>query len=293
MASAGAGGPAGRINRRFLLLALVSAALSALLVFVAISRAGGGKQSSGSTDTAAVVVAAVDIPARTQITKDMVKVRDVPVSIKPEMAYGSVDEVIGKATRYPLVVEEEVTSLKVVSLQGVQGADSLSFTIPKGMRAISIKADQVLSAGGLVLPGDYVDIIGVFNVKDKDGNEQEAYFVRTILQNIEVLAVAQTIADVPPPADGDGTEAAATTSESQRARGSEADPNPEATTLTLLVEPEKAEWLFLAEANGTLRAIVRGFGDSDSTDVRPIVETELFPPGVGTSAAAPATLPPG
>ena len=293
MARAGAGGPAGRINRRFLMLALVSAALSALLVFVAISRAGGGKQSSGSTDTAAVVVAAVDIPARTQITKDMVKVRDVPVSIKPEMAYSTVDEVIGKATRYPLVVEEEVTSLKVVSLQGVQGADSLSFTIPKGMRAISIKADQVLSAGGLVLPGDYVDIIGVFNVKDKDGNEQEAYFVRTILQNIEVLAVAQTIADVPPPADGDGTEAAATTSESQRARGSEADPNPEATTLTLLVEPEKAEWLFLAEANGTLRAIVRGFGDSDSTDVRPIVETELFPPGVGTSAAAPATLPPG
>jgi pilus assembly protein CpaB len=275
------------------MLALVSAALSALLVFVAISRAGGGKESSGSTDTAAVVVAAVDIPARTQITKDMVKVRDVPVSVKPEMAYSTVDEVIGKATRYPLVVEEELTSLKVVSLQGAQGADGIAFVIPKGMRAISIKADQVLSAGGLVLPGDYVDIIGVFSVKNKDGGEDEAYFVRTILQNIEVLAVAQTIADVPPPADGDGTEAAATTSEGQRARGSEADPNPEATTLTLLVEPEKAEWLFLAEANGTLRAIVRGFGDSDTTDVRPIVETELFPPGVGPSAAAPAALPPG
>jgi len=292
MARSGAGGPAGRINRRFLMLALVSAALSAMLVYVAISRAGGGGKDGESSTTAPVVVAAVDIPARTQITAEMVKVRDMPVDVKPEASYGSVDEVIGKATRYPLSVDEEVTSSKVVSLEPMQGADSLAFVIPKGMRAISINADQVLSAGGLVLPGDYVDIVGVFNLKKADGNEEEAYYVRTIIQNVEVLAVAQTIADVPPPAE-DGTAAAATDSSgTQRARGSEAEPNPEATTLTLLVEPEKAEWVFLAEANGTLRAIVRSFGDSDVTDVRPIIKTELLPPGVAPLAAAGA-LPPG
>jgi pilus assembly protein CpaB len=158
--------------------------------------------------------------------------------------------------------------------------DALAFVIPQGMRAISIKADQVLSAGGLVLPGDYVDILGVFNVEDQKGEEREAYLVRTILQNVEVLAVAQTIADVPPAEEdgADGGENAASTQE-QRARGSEAEPNPEATTRTLLVQPEQAEWLFLAEANGTLRAIVRGFGDSDALDVRPIIETELLPSG--------------
>jgi pilus assembly protein CpaB len=280
MARAGAGGPAGRVNRRFLMLALVSAALSALLVFVAISRAGGGKESNGSTATASVVVAAVDIPARTQITKSMVKVRDVPVDVKPVDAYGTVDEVIGKATRYPITTDEEVTSLKIVSLEGVQGADVLSYTVPKGMRAISIKADQVLSAGGLVLPGDYVDVIAVFNVKNATGELEEAWLARTILQNIEVLAVAQTITEVAPPADGNGTEAAATDTEAQRARVSDAKPNPEATTLTLLVEPEQAEWVFLAEANGTLRVVLRGFGDSDTKEVKPIVESELLPPGV-------------
>ena len=280
MARSGAGGPAGRINRRFLMLALVSAALSALLVYVAISRAGGGGKESESTTTAAVVVAAVDIPARTQITEEMVKVRDVPVDVKPEASYGSVDEVIGKATRYPLSLDEEVTSSKVVSLEPSQGTNSIAFVIPKDMRAISINADQVLSAGGLVLPGDYVDIIGVFNVKSADGTEEEAYLVRTVLQNVEVLAVAQTISDVPPPAE-DGTQAVATGStDGQRARGSEADPNPEATTLTLLVQPEQAEWVFLAEANGTLRAVVRGFGDSGSTEVRPIVKSELWPAGM-------------
>jgi pilus assembly protein CpaB len=272
------------------MLALVSAALSAMLVYVAISRAGG--KDGESLTTAPVVVAAVDIPPRTQITAEMVKVRDVPVSFKSAASYGSVDEVIGKATRYPLSVDEEVTSSKLVSLEPLQGADSLAFVIPKGMRAISINADQVLSAGGLVLPGDYVDIVGVFGIKKADGSEEESYYVRTILQNVEVLAVAQTIADVPPPAE-DGTAAvAADSSGTQRARGSEAAPNPEATTLTLLVEPEKAEWVFLAEANGTLRAIVRSFGDSDVTDVRPIIKTELLPPGVAPLAAAGA-LPPG
>ena len=281
MARSGAGGPAGRINRRFLMLALVSAALSAILVYVAISRAGGGGgKESESLTTAPVVVAAVDIPARTQITAEMVKVRDVPVDVKPQASYGSVDEVIGKATRYPLSLDEEVTSSKVVSLEPSQGTNSIAFVIPKDMRAISINADQVLSAGGLVLPGDYVDIIGVFNVKSADGTEEEAYLVRTVLQNVEVLAVAQTISDVPPPAE-DGTQAAATGSTgAQSARGSEADPNPEATTLTLLVQPEQAEWVFLAEANGTLRAVVRGFGDSGSTEVRPIVKSELWPAGM-------------
>jgi pilus assembly protein CpaB len=289
MARSGAGGPAGRVNRRFLMLALVSAALSAMLVYVAISRAGGGDKGGDTTATATIVVAAVDIPARTQITDKMVQVRDVPVSVKPEASYGSAEEVIGKVTRYPISVDEEVTSSKVVSLEGVEGADALAFTVPSGMRAISIKADQVLSAGGLVLPGDYVDIIAVFDVKNSEGNEEEGWFVRTILQNVEVLAVAQTITDVPPSADTDGTEAAATDPDGQRARGSEADPNPEATTLTLLVQPEQAEWLFLAESNGHLRAVVRAFGDSDVTEVRPIVESELWPEGMPAPPSYKAT----
>ncbi len=290
MARAGAGGPASRINRRFLMLALVSAALSAILVYVAISRSGGGGgEGESAATTAPVVVAAIDIPARTQITEDMVELRDVPISVRSSTALTDIDQALGEVSRYPIAADEQVTSLKVVSLGGTGETDALAFVVPKGMRGISIQADQVLSAGGLVLPGDYVDIIGVFDAKDEEGGVQQAYFVRTILQNVEVLAVAQTIADVPPGADEDGTAAAAdAAADGQRARGSEAEPNPEATTLTLLVDPEQAEWVFLAEANGTLRAIVRGFGDSDTAEVAPILQTELFPPGFVPPSAGPA-----
>ncbi|MDI6858748.1 MAG: Flp pilus assembly protein CpaB [Dehalococcoidia bacterium] len=277
MARAGAGAPGGRINRRFLMLALVSAALSAVLVYVALNQ-GGTTDKASSETSAEIVVAAVEIPARTQITAEMVKLKSVPVSAKMTTVYEDLEDAVGRVTRYPIEIDEQVTSAKTVSLRGEQETDALAFVIPSGMRAISIKADQVLSAGGLVLPGDYVDILAVFNVEDQKGEEREAYLVRTILQNVEVLAVAQTIADVPPEEDTNGA-ANASANQGQRARASEAEPDPEATTLTLLVQPEQAEWLFLAEANGTLRAIVRGFGDSETPDVRPIIETELLPAG--------------
>jgi pilus assembly protein CpaB len=278
MARAGAGASGGRINRRFLMLALVSAALSAALVYVALNKDGGGGEGETSAAKVEAIVAAADIPARTLITADMLELKSIPADAKMEAGYDNIDDVVGEVTRFPIVADEQVTSAKIVSLQGQQMIDALAFVIPDGMRAISIKADQVLSAGGLVLPGDYVDILAVFSVSDEKGEDHESYLVRTILQNVEVLAVAQTIADVPPEEEEEtnGAEEASSTGE-QRARASEAEPNPEATTLTLLVTPEQAEWLFLAEANGTLRAIVRGFGDSETPEVRPITEPELLP----------------
>ncbi len=226
MARAGAGGSVGRINGRFALLTIVCGILSAVLVYAAIARNGGTKQTSAET-TAATVIAAVDIPARTQITAEMVEVRDVPVSGRTAMALSNVDDVVGKVTRYPVGLDEQFTLSKVVSVGGTENIDSLSFAVPKGMRAISISADQVLSAGGLVLPGDYVDIMSVLSGTKPDGNLVENYVVKTILQNVQVLAVAQTIADTPAGGDASNGNQSDGTSTSKA--------NPEATTLTILV----------------------------------------------------------
>ncbi len=253
-----------------MLLTIVCAALSAILVYAGVARSGGKESAATSSTTASTVIAKVDIPARTQITAEMVNVKDIPVEGRATTALSSIDDVVGKVTRYPLAPDEQVTPNKIVSLQGDETADSLSFVVPKGMRAISISADQVLSAGGLVLPGDYVDIMGVLSGTRPDGSVVDNYVVKTILENVQVLAVAQTIADVPPGGD--------TTKSGQTSPGSDSKPNPEATTLTILVAPEQAELLFLAESNGTLRAVVRGFGDSDVTQVRPIYQNELAPP---------------
>ena len=275
MARGGAGRPASRINRRFLMLALVSAALSAILVYVAIARSTSTKATETSETTAATVVAIMDIPARTQITATMVALRDIPLSARSTAALSSIDDVVGKVARYPVYIDEQVTTPKIVSLTGPEDKNALSFIVPKGQRAISITADQVLSAGGLVLPGDYVDVMSIVKGKTPAGDQVDAYVVRTLLQNLQVVAVAQTLADS---AAGTG-DASSSSSGENSATGPSGKANAEATTLTLLVSPEQAEWLFLAEANGTLRAVVRAYGDADVTQVRPIFQTELLPAG--------------
>jgi len=267
MARAGAGGSAGRINGRFMLLTIVCAALSAVLVYAGVARSSD-KGSEPTSATASTVVAKIDIPARTEITAAMVQVKDVPVDARAGTALSNVDDVIGKVTRYPIAPDEQVTPNKVVSIGGTENVESLSFAVSKGARAISIEADQVLSAGGLILPGDYVDIMSVVSGTKPDGSTVENYVVKTILQNVQVLAVAQTIADTPSGgADASGGEE----------QGSGSKPDPEATTLTILVSPEQAELLFLAELNGTLRAVLRAYGDSEVTQVRPIFKNELSP----------------
>jgi pilus assembly protein CpaB len=257
------------MNGRFMLLTIVCALISAVLVYAAISRNGGGKETAAAESTAATVVAKVEIPARTPITATMLEIKDVPVNGRASTAFGSIDDVVGKVSRYPIALDEQITPTKIVSVEG-ENVDSLSFVVPKGMRAISISADQVLSAGGLVLPGDYVDIMGVLKGTKADGSEVDNYVVKTILQNIQVVAVAQKIADTPA-----GDTAGGST---QSGRGSESKPNPEATTLTVLVTPAQAQTLFLAELNGTLRAVVRGFGDADTADLPPLYQAQLSPP---------------
>jgi pilus assembly protein CpaB len=290
MARPFAGAGAGKTNRRLLLLALVAGLVAAILIYAAMSRssesAGGAE---GVASMAPAVVAKQDIPARTKITSAMVEVRQVPLDTRSELAYTELSQVVGQVTRYPIATNEEVLSTKVVSLESVaKTGDSLSYVIPENKRAVSIQVDQVISSGGLVLPGDYVDVMGVFNVTFGMGDQEtteDKYFARVILQNIEVLAVAQTVVDTAPEATGttgtsDETTAGAESAGEQRVRNTEASPEPKASTVTLSVTPQEAQLLFLAEENGVLRLAVRPYGDAEIQDIPFIAETDLIPPNL-------------
>jgi len=284
------------MSRRLLLLALVAGIVAAILVYVALSRESGGTGNSagGTASTVPAVVAKQDIPARTKITTDMVGLRQMPADDRSELAYTDLSEVVGRVTRYPVATNEQVLSTKVVALEGVaETGESLSYIIPEGKRAISIGVSEVVSSGGLVLPGDYVDVIGVFDVEFTSATgqtqQQDKYFSRVILQNIEVLAVAQTLVDAPPEAgtatEADGAPATAESASEQRARNTDADPEPKADTVTVSVTSQEAQLLFLAEENGTLRLAVRPYGDAEVQDVPFVVETELIPPNLPPPAA--------
>jgi pilus assembly protein CpaB len=265
---------AGRSNRRYVVLAVVLALLSAVLVYAALSRTGDGS-GLGADEAQTVVVAKEAIPARSEITGSMVELRQVPINARGDQALTSVDDVVGKVTRYPIAANEQVLASKVVSPELPAEGEALTYVVPEGMRAISIQASQVLSAGGLILPGDYVDILWDY---PREG-ATVPLFTRTVLQNIEVAAVAQTLVDVVPAMAGeeDGEPVSSESTAPQRARNSEAEPQPDAVTMTLLVTPHQAEILFLAEETGALRAVLRSFSDGAEVDVPVVTLLELLP----------------
>jgi pilus assembly protein CpaB len=260
----------GRANKRFIMLAVVLGLIGAILVYAAFSRDSSSGGSGGGVADTPVVVAKADIPARTKVTQSMVEVKLVPLEARSALAVEDVSQVVGKVTRFPIAANEQVGSNKIVGLSTGAAAQSrsLSYTIPQGKRAFAINVSEVSSAGGLVLPGDYVDLLIIYNVEFR-GETRENYMVQTIFQNMEVLAVSQTVVDLVPEESPSAN--------GQRARNSEAKANPGAATVTLAVTPEQAQRLYLAEANGRIRMAVRPYGEADERPVDYMTELELFP----------------
>lgn len=263
----------GRGNRRFILLALVLGLMGAGLVFVAMSRNTTTSRGGSSAADTPVLVAKVDIPARAKITADMVEVRLVEADARSVLAYGNVSDVSGKVTRFPISANEQVLSSKVVDLSAgsLATARSLSYIIPEGKRAFAVSASEIRDVGGLLLPGDYVDVMVRYDVKFGDKTE-DAYLAHILLQNVEVLAVSQIIVDLVPDQEP--------TKNGQRERISEAKPAPGAGTVTLALTPEDAQLIYLAEANGEIRFAMRPYGDAEERPIDFTTERELIPANV-------------
>jgi pilus assembly protein CpaB len=264
------------MNRRFLLVAVLLAGLSAALVYAKISSDSGGTTSPNiSAGDSQVVVAKVPIKQRTTITPAMLEVKSVRLPLATG-AFTTVQDAVGKVTKFPIEVNQQVVASSVVDTSRPIADAALSYVVPTGRRAMSISASQVANAGGLILPGDWVDIIwGCCS--------DRAVVTKTLLRNVQVAAVAQSIVS-----SGPVTNVTANpTPGAPVAPGGSTNPvaadttkaAPDAATVTLLLTPEEVQILFLAESNGKLRLDLRGPGDQDTPDtgVTIVTQPELLP----------------
>lgn len=271
----------GKTNRRFVMLAIVLGLLGAIIVYVSFSRSSSSGGPSGNN--VPVVVANQDIPARTKITDSMVEVRLIPSDNRSALGYTDVAAVVGQVTRFPITQNEQVLSSKVVLLSPAAGSNagaatasrSLSFVVPQGMRGLAVTTKPVTGAGGLVIPGDFVDILVVYSpefpTSQTDPTQRqkaENYVVQTLIQNVQVLAVSQVVVDTVPDASA--------SSDALPVRNTEAKPDPGAVTVTLAVTPEDAQKVYLAESNGQIRFSERHFGDAEQRPLTPMVAPDLF-----------------
>src|SRR5438270_103480 len=231
-----------------------------------------------------IVVAKITLPAQAVLTPDNAELREVATDAIQPNAAPAMTDVQGKALTVPVAAGQQILA-PFLANPDQPDIKKLADLVPAGKRAMSVTFTELNTAGGLVTPGDYVDVIGVFN-RNTLGKDQSML----LLQDVLVLAVAQNTSVDQLPRQGASANTAAGAAPTQPGRAGSSVPLPQPTaasvpfapaqtrTITLAVDAEAAERLALAEDYGHLRYIVRPGSERTQSSVIPADLTTLTSP---------------
>ena len=227
-----------------LVIAFSALVLSLVVTFLAY-RLLSQKIRPSLAATTDVVVTIQKVPLGARITPENVRVVSWPEALKPEGSFQKVDQVVGRGVTVPMLANEPILESRLAAKEGGAG---LTATIPEGMRAVSVKVNDVIGVSGFVVPGTRVDLILTGSPDHAQGNETS----KVILENVLVLAAGQNIQQ-----DENG--------------------NPQnVQVITLLVTPEDAQKVALASADGRIQLALRNPLDLEKADPKPVNRTALY-----------------
>lgn len=208
----------------------------------------------------AVLVARQEIPKGGTVGKDSIDVRIVPKQFVQPQAVTSLDRVAGMVAMLPIAKGEQITLSKLSSskAESFEGGGALAMTTPIGKRAITISLDPVSAVGGMLLPGNYVDISVMLDipVAMPDGKQGKQPAIIPLLQNVLVLAVGQQTS-VPQQQPQDSRY-------SKKEEKKESSPS-----ITLALAPQEANILAFAQEHGKIRLSLRSPSDARIEKVSP------------------------
>jgi pilus assembly protein CpaB len=196
-------------------------------VFYRLASGAGSRARAESQKQ--VVVASKPLALGATIDRGSLKMRALPESMVPVGAFTKLEDVLDRPVISPIQPEETVVEARLAAKGSGMGLAPL---IPSGMRAISVRVNDVVGVAGFVLPGMRVDVL----VTARPPNRQDTV-TRTVLQNITVLSAGQTIQT-----DGKSQSIIAP-------------------VVTLLVHPQEAESLTLANTEGRIQLVLRKSND--------------------------------
>ena len=245
------------MNRnRLLLIGVVALALAAFVSFsiYRVLRVAMGPQTNPNLVT--VVAAASDLKVGARLEEKDVRLVKMPESELPPGFFRTPQEVLGRGVIVPITKSELILNSKLAASEAGAGLPSL---IPQGMRAVSVKVNEVISVAGFVTPGTKVDVL-LTGQPTKDASV-ETVSTTTVLMNVQVLAAGQKL---------------------QKNENGE----PVAVTVvTLLVNPEDAQKLTLASSEGRIQLALRNPLDT-ATQELPVLRNVSLYRGVTTSTGA-------
>ena len=214
-------------------IAVLLAAVASLGMYRIVSRMPVAAAEVRSID---VVVAQHPLKLGTRVTPDHVKVVKWPAETPIAGAFAKIEDVVNRGVIAAVAENEPLTDAKLASLEAGAG---LPPSIPPGMRAVSVKVNEVVGVAGFVVPGTRVDVM-VTLTNRQQGQES---MTRVVVSNVQVLT-------------------AGTRYDQEKAK--EGTPIP-STVVTLLVTPEDGERIALAASEGQIMLTLRNPLDTDST----------------------------
>lgn len=218
-------------NKLILILAVIVGLVAAGGIYMFLDNMKNTYVVNG--DFVKVTVARQRIPAKTQITAQMIELKDVPAKYINERAAVDSKEVIGKIAKSEILPGEQVLLDKLA--KDKEASDGLSYLLQPGKRAVTVAVNEVSGIAGLVRPGDRVDVLGTLDVQGP--------LTTLVVQNVDVLSIDQS-----------------TTAAGNSQDGKKAAP---AHTITLSVTTEQAQPLVLCSEKGSIRLILRSATDQE------------------------------
>jgi pilus assembly protein CpaB len=229
-----------------LAVALVAGVIAA---YVALNMSPDGGEAPTVVELAPqiqsqdVLVAATDIGQGAKLTPENIRWQRWPDEamnasyIQKQTRPNAIEELTadgGAVVRSQFIAGEPIRDAKLAS----PDSNYFSAILPSGMRAIAVRVSAQNTAGGAILPGDRVDV--VLTTSQQTSPDAAAENVsRTILTNVKVLAIDQTV-------DEENDEAFVV-----------------GKTATLELDPAQVELVTAAEASGTLSLALRSMADAD------------------------------
>jgi pilus assembly protein CpaB len=226
-------------------VALAAGGLAALL-------AGGSEkpapapapQPAVQIDTVEVLVARADIAMGQAVSPNEMQWQIWPTQaaspafIRKSDRPNAIEQYTGAIARTPFVAGEPLRDAKLIK---ANGSGFMAALLPTGKRAISTEISPETGAGGFILPNDHVDVI--LSRRDQAEKDTGGHVSETILSNVKVLAIDQTLGEK------DGQKVVI------------------GKTATLELSPRQGETLALSRQQGTLSLALRSLADVNGNNL--------------------------
>ncbi len=177
--------------------------------------------------TLPIVVATANLALGTELRAEDLTVAAWPEAWAPADAFPSASELVGRGLIDSVVRGEPILVGKLADPEAGAGLPPI---IPKGMRAVSVRVNEVIGVAGYVLPGTQVDVLATASPTDK----REDTMTKLVLSNVRVLAAGMRME-----------------------RDQEGGEPVQVSVVTLQVTPDEAERLTLASTEGKIQLALR------------------------------------